>query len=343
MEKKTVGSSNPLVSIVIPVHNCEQYIEKCLNSILQQTYGNLEIITINDGSTDQSKEKIENVSKTDERIKVFNQENKGVSVARKLGCQHATGKYITFIDGDDYIASDYIETFVQVAEETQSDLCVCGYTMVDTNGKNLYQSVPKGQYIRNQHEEYPYRILATWARFYRVDLWEKHNIQYAEDNRETRAEDLPIALLTNAVAKNIQCVKQSGYFYVQHKESARHNMKGLKNYRLPYHALEDCIAYVMQLEETNSKEFFELGIFRVFTTFLFDLGRGADIKKLYEICEFEKRMISTYFVHYQKNPRLKLFSGLEIPFYQRIAVVFFKLMVRLKLIDIVPKVLSCFK
>ena len=73
MEKKTVGSSNPLVSIVIPVHNCEQYIEKCLNSILQQTYGNLEIITINDGSTDQSKEKIENVSKTDERIKVFNQ------------------------------------------------------------------------------------------------------------------------------------------------------------------------------------------------------------------------------------------------------------------------------
>lgn len=339
MENILIEYAYPLVSIVIPVYNCEQYIEKCLNSILQQTYKNLEIIVINDGSIDQSEEKINNLARTDKRIKVFKQKNKGVSSARNCGFRCATGKYITFIDGDDYIASNYIGTFVKAAEDTQADLCVCGYTMVDKMGKELYKTVPKGRYIYNQHEEYPYRILATLARFYRVDFWKNHNIHY-EENKQVRGEDIPIALLTNAVAKNIQCVKQSGYYYVQYEESARSNMRGLKTYQLPLFELEKCIAYVMQSKETNSRDFFELGVFRVFITLLFDLGRGGDINKICDICEFEKKMISTYFVQFQGNPQMRLFSGLDIPLSQRIAVVLFRTIVRTKLFNFIPRILS---
>lgn len=320
--------SSSLVSIIVPVYNCEQYIEKCLNSILKQDYENLEIIVIDDGSTDGSGNIIKTLAKEDRRIQLLEQENMGVSVARNRGVQCATGKYITFVDGDDYIALDYIKAFVKAAEENEADLCVCGYTMVDRKGKELFKSIPKEPYIRNQHEEYPYRILATLARFYRIDLWRKYDICY-EEKSFIRGEDIPVALLTNAVAKNIQCVEQSGYYYVQHEASARKSMRGLKTYQLPYQALEDCVAYVMQLENTNSKEFFELGIFRILITFLFDLARGADKSEMDKLYRFETEMVRKYFSEYNNNRKMRLFSGLDIPFMQRLAVKIYVLIFRM--------------
>ena len=100
---------NELISVIIPTHNSSQYIKKCLNSIVSQTYKNLEIIVINDGSTDSTKEILENLQKKDKRIIIINKSNSGVSDSRNKGIEVSNGKYITFVDDDDWLEIDAIE------------------------------------------------------------------------------------------------------------------------------------------------------------------------------------------------------------------------------------------
>ena len=106
----------PEVSIIIPVYNNEKYIEKCIHSVLNQTFGELEIIAVNDGSTDESGKILKNLEREDVRIILLEQNNQGVAAARNLGVKKSTGKYITFVDGDDYLKNDYIEKMYDLAE-----------------------------------------------------------------------------------------------------------------------------------------------------------------------------------------------------------------------------------
>lgn len=123
-----------LVSIVIPAYNAEKTIVKCLDSIVNQTYKNLEIIVVNDGSKDKTKEIIENYG--DHRIVLINKENGGVSSARNKGIDVAQGEYITFIDSDDYVAHDYIEALLTPCQNG-ADISCSNYIMVDENGTPL--------------------------------------------------------------------------------------------------------------------------------------------------------------------------------------------------------------
>ena len=100
---------NELISIVVPIYNVEKYLEKCVESILRQTYKNIEIILVDDGSPDLCGEICENYKKIDKRITVIHKKNGGLSDARNYGIKHSNGKYITFIDSDDYVERDYIE------------------------------------------------------------------------------------------------------------------------------------------------------------------------------------------------------------------------------------------
>lgn len=112
----------PLVTIIIPVYNVEKYIAECLNSVIRQTYSNIEVIIINDGSNDNSYEIIESYSKKYNNLKIIDQENKGQSVARNVGLTKAKGKYIYFLDSDDYIKDITIENLVSKMEENKLDL-----------------------------------------------------------------------------------------------------------------------------------------------------------------------------------------------------------------------------
>ena len=112
-----------LVSVIVPIHNTGKYLKKCLNSIVNQTYKNLEILLINDGSTDNSAKIIDQFAKKDTRIKVFTNETaQGVSNARNLGLDNASGEYINFVDGDDWILKDAINSLVKTLENNDSDL-----------------------------------------------------------------------------------------------------------------------------------------------------------------------------------------------------------------------------
>ena len=112
----------PEISIIIPVYNVEKYIERCVNSLLNQTFQNIEIILINDSSTDSSLEICNKLAEKDSRIKVIHKENEGAGMARNAALKIATGKYIGFVDSDDFVAPDMFKELYEKAEKYNSDL-----------------------------------------------------------------------------------------------------------------------------------------------------------------------------------------------------------------------------
>lgn len=119
--------TNPKVSIIVPAYNTEKYIKKCLTSLINQTYKNIEIIVVNDGSTDNTKEIVENFAHNDDRIKLFNIKNGGLSNARNFGLKNSSSEYIIFIDSDDYISPKYVELMLNYALENNLDLVCCDF------------------------------------------------------------------------------------------------------------------------------------------------------------------------------------------------------------------------
>lgn len=130
LENSFTKISKVLVSIIIPAYNVGKYIEKCLTSILEQTYSNIEVIAVNDGSTDDTATLIDNISQNDSRVRVLHIKNSGVSAARNRGIEISTGDYVVFVDADDYLAHDYIEYMLDLIKNTGSDFCLskCCYT-----------------------------------------------------------------------------------------------------------------------------------------------------------------------------------------------------------------------
>lgn len=148
---KLKGVKVEKISVIIPVYNVEKYIDKCVKSVLNQSYKEIEIVLVNDGSTDSCLDLCEQYSKKDSRIIVVNKANGGLSSARNAGIDVATGEYIVFIDADDFVCSDYIEKLYNAIKLTKSDMAVCGIEIVDEQGNktnrlstgNIYnESIP---------------------------------------------------------------------------------------------------------------------------------------------------------------------------------------------------------
>lgn len=120
----------PLISVIVPVYNVEKYLRRCLDSIVNQTYRNIEIILVDDGSTDGSGKICEEYAERDKRIKVFSQSNRGVSVARNVGLKKAKGKYIAFVDSDDYIDANYLCELYSLIKNKSGDVSIVGQKVV---------------------------------------------------------------------------------------------------------------------------------------------------------------------------------------------------------------------
>ncbi|RVU70936.1 MULTISPECIES: glycosyltransferase family 2 protein [Lactobacillus] len=134
------NSTEPVISIIIPIYNVEKYLKRCLDSVEKQIYTNLEIILINDGSTDDSLVIAEEYAKKDSRIKIFSETNHGLSAARNLGLKHVTGEYITFIDSDDYVSNDYVSYLYSLLEKSNftASMSICSLMNVyEDSGKEI--------------------------------------------------------------------------------------------------------------------------------------------------------------------------------------------------------------
>ena len=163
---------NELISVIIPVYNVEQYVESCLNSVINQSYTNLEIILVDDGSTDRSGEICEQYALKDSRIKVIHEENAGLGESRNRGLRIASGDYICFVDSDDWIEEDYCKELVQAAERTNSDIAICGYNECFKDGKK-----PKvkydGCFTTTGKEILHYTMTANSKYWFNISVWNK--------------------------------------------------------------------------------------------------------------------------------------------------------------------------
>lgn len=140
-----------LISVIVTIYNGEEYVIDCLKSICNQTYKNLEIIVVDDGSTDNTYDIIKEFSSTDSRIKIIHKENGGVSSARNIGLKYITGKYVSFIDGDDILEFDMYEILVDLINRYQVSMAHCGYKRITPKEERLIHDTKK-IYLQSQNE-----------------------------------------------------------------------------------------------------------------------------------------------------------------------------------------------
>ncbi len=175
---------NPLVSIIVPIYNVEKRLKICLDSILSQTYKNIEIILVDDGSTDSCGSICDEYAKKDTRIKVIHRENGGLSRARNSGIDAAVGEYLAFIDSDDYVAEDYIEFMLKNLLDTGADISTCGALFVHPSGKLERQWADDSLYVIDNKEAlrrmcYNEGFFVTaWDKLYKKELFD--SVRYNE-------------------------------------------------------------------------------------------------------------------------------------------------------------------
>ena len=141
-----------LISVIVPVYNVEQYLERCINSIINQTYKNLEIILVDDGSTDSSGSICDTLYTSDNRILVIHQDNGGLSCARNTGIDHNRGKYVTFVDSDDWIDIRMIEKLYSRIIKDNSQIAFCNLAYVDQQGNEYYDEPDKTDHILDEYQ-----------------------------------------------------------------------------------------------------------------------------------------------------------------------------------------------
>jgi glycosyltransferase involved in cell wall biosynthesis len=204
------------ISIIIPVYNAEIYLKQCLDSVICQTFKDFECICINDGSTDNSLSILQEYANKDKRFKLINKKNEGVSVARNTGIQNAAGKYIVFIDSDDWISEDYVETLYNSIEKYNCDMVSAnfyiyddktGQLKTDKNPKDLYKACfntsEKKQYFLFLNNNY------IWIRIYRKDFLKANNIYF----KLNKLEDSLFLWQAVIFSDNFMFVDKNIYYY----------------------------------------------------------------------------------------------------------------------------------
>lgn len=188
------------VSVIVPIYNSSKFLDRCIDSILNQTYNNTEVILINDGSTDDSLEKINIYQTKYSQIKVFSKENGGSASARNYGLEKASGEYILFVDSDDSIDNDYIENLILNIDD--NDCIVCGYKRYN-NKKLLYKKKPK-----NTHFSI-YKFNATCCKLYKTKLLKDNNIKFPLNYKI--GEDIYFTIQVINSTNKIKFIKYAGY------------------------------------------------------------------------------------------------------------------------------------
>lgn len=209
------------ISIIIPIYNCVDYLNRCLNSIINNTYKNLEIICINDGSTDNCLSVLKEFASRDKRFVIIDQKNAGVSQARNVGLLKASGDYISFIDADDYIHAQYFEFLLNAIQENNADIAVSNYKVTYTSENNsaLHEQVPAFNQLNYSHLRPPHTLRSyIWGKLYKKSLLDNRyfdsNLKLYED------KDFAISLLCDFSSLKIVATSLPLYYYYMRENSA---------------------------------------------------------------------------------------------------------------------------
>lgn len=205
------------ISIIIPVYNSEKYLQKCFDSITNQTFSDFEVIVINDGSKDNSGEICDHYAKIDSRFKVLHKKNEGVSIARNTGIEHASGEYITFIDSDDWVDEDYLQMMMSVAT-TGCDLVVSGIVCNYTNGEIKTLTIDNAYFPSNNidhlHSLIKSRLYyGPCNKVYKADIIKSNKITFPQGI--SYGEDRIFNYQYIGYVDKIQALSYAGYHYLK--------------------------------------------------------------------------------------------------------------------------------
>ncbi|WP_313893766.1 glycosyltransferase family 2 protein [Psychrobacillus sp.] len=168
-----------IISVIVPIYKVEDYLNRCVDSILKQTYKNLEVILIDDGSPDKCGEICDEYAKIDERVKVIHKRNGGISNARNAGLEIAKGEYISFIDGDDWIHVEYFEKLYQLLRKTDSDISVCCFIKTSTedtqgeNSKEIIYEYSNIDALGQFSDRFNVEMVVVWGKLFKRKLLEE--------------------------------------------------------------------------------------------------------------------------------------------------------------------------
>ncbi|MBF0713644.1 glycosyltransferase [Gemella sp. GH3] len=316
-------SNTKLVSIIVPVYNVEKYLEKCVNSIINQSYENIEIILVNDGSTDSSGTLCNDLARKDNRIKVYHKENGGLSDARNYGVARASGDYIGFVDSDDYIHEDMYKHLYEIITESDADVAECSFLIV-------YNDKPRSYYSSEDYcltltkEEYLKEYLSM-ERIYGAVCWKLIKSEVArkiEFPKDKFYEDAFYTYELIEVANKYAITNKELYYYIMRDGSITNmnfNKKHLDNIKIA----EKFVDYVSNnypnlLSYAKSKEMYSY--FSVFNKIL-ELDNYTEVEEYEQIKKYfvdNRRLILKNNV-ISKNRKLSAFIiSLNVRLYKQI-------------------------
>lgn len=225
-----MGNIVPKVSIIVPIYNVERYLNRCLDSIVNQTLTDIEIILVDDGSPDNCPLKCDEWAQKDKRIKVIHKQNEGLGFARNSGLEIATGEYVYFVDSDDYLHQSAAEKLYCAAIENNLDICLAGIVYEDKKGNKKIE-IPKYAGKLFKHSEIESVVLAgmlganpdakidtdlpmsAWQGIYRREYLENNNLRFHSE-REFISEDIIFHLDALSKAQSLMYINDYAYYYV---------------------------------------------------------------------------------------------------------------------------------
>lgn len=205
---------NDLVSVIVPIYNVEKYLTRCVNSILEQTYSNLEIILVNDGSKDNCLEICKNLEEKDDRIVVVNKQNGGLGSARNAGIEASTGEYLLFIDSDDYIDERMVERLHSLLNETNASIAACDFLCFFEDGSCEKKTKRNNVITYSKEDALKYMFWSdkirwsAWNKLYKRELFE--SVRYAEG---VYSEDMATTYLLYEQCDKIVWTEECYYYY----------------------------------------------------------------------------------------------------------------------------------
>ena len=197
---------NQLISVIVPVYNVKEFVEKCLDSLVRQSYKNLEIIVIDDGSTDGSGKICDEFAKKEKNVKVFHRKNGGLSDARNFGIKKAGGEIIAFVDSDDFVSEEYIGAMYKKMTQDDVDVVVCGYNFVKPK-KDILSGKSVTIKLLTEHETID---IVAWNKLYRKNLFVDNEIWFPKDKKH---EDTLTTYKVLSKAQKVAYLDEILYFY----------------------------------------------------------------------------------------------------------------------------------
>ena len=304
------------VSVIVPVYNVEKYIDKCLNSLVNQTLQDIEIIVVNDGSPDNSQKIIDRyVRDYPDKVKSYIKENGGQGSARNFGVGLSSSDFISFVDSDDYIENDMIEKMYNVITRTKCDIVVCGSNVVDDNYNIVSQTFPNNRVFSNKIEKYLFSDVCVWNKMIRKSIVLNSNLEF---RNKVWYEDLDYTYKLLNLSDNIEFIDENLYNYLLRDNSTMNNNNINRNLEI-FLALDEMISY--SKSKNNFNKFYQeiefLAIDHIFISSVVRvLCTSAKLSTRVKIANKLIKYVKNNFPSYNKNIyKKKLSTSRKIVYY----------------------------